>query len=59
MILKNDFIGIRNTYYMLVPPYMYIPGNKLMTEGRYEDAIGSYDKAVELDWTNAVYLCNR
>ncbi len=30
-----------------------------MKEGRCEDAIDCYDKAVKLDWTNAVYLCNR
>ncbi|CAB3990928.1 Small glutamine-rich tetratricopeptide repeat-containing beta [Paramuricea clavata] len=34
-------------------------GNNLMKEGKYGDAIGCYDQAVKLDWTNAVYLCNR
>ncbi|XP_028403093.1 small glutamine-rich tetratricopeptide repeat-containing protein beta-like [Dendronephthya gigantea] len=34
-------------------------GNNLMKDGKFEDAIECYDKAVKLDWTNAVYLCNR
>ena len=30
-----------------------------MKEGKCDEAIECYNKAVELDWTNAVYLCNR
>ena len=38
---------------------LYLLGNKLMADGKFKDAIDCYDKAIELDWTNAVYLCNR
>ena len=34
-------------------------GNSLMKEGKCEEAINCYDEALKLDWTNAVYWCNR
>ena len=30
-----------------------------MKEGKCEEAINCYDEALKLDWTNAVYWCNR
>ena len=30
-----------------------------MKEEKYTDALNTYSKAIEYDWTNAVYLCNR
>ncbi|XP_046847247.1 small glutamine-rich tetratricopeptide repeat-containing protein beta-like [Xenia sp. Carnegie-2017] len=34
-------------------------GNNLMKDGKIEEAIKCYDRAIKLDNTSAVYLCNR
>lgn len=35
------------------------PGNQLMKEEKYKEAIECYTRAMELDNTNAVFPCNR
>ena len=35
------------------------PGNQLMKEEKYNEAIKCYTNAMKLDSSNAVFLCNR
>ncbi|XP_055638500.1 small glutamine-rich tetratricopeptide repeat-containing protein beta-like [Toxorhynchites rutilus septentrionalis] len=34
-------------------------GNRLMKEGKYQEALNTYSKAISLDATNPVFYCNR